>query len=258
MSGVRIDDDVVRWAVDGRDATAEAALTALAERPLLLLMHGFGSFEGDLIGLAPQLPTGVVCASPRAPLVAPHPIVNGYTWWPMRMGPDGMPAREPGPDEFIGSPPHVAALAVLDWVEALDARVERSTGSRLGDIALMGFSQGGAMVTSLLRLRPDRFACGVVCSGFVAPGAHTGDAELARVRPPLFWGRDDADPIIGAARVAALGDWAPAHTELETRLYDGILHGIGQAELADISAFLTRHLPGARGAESDAHGEAGP
>ena len=45
MTKLRIDDDVVRWAVDGRDAPADEALAALASRPLLLLMHGFGSFE---------------------------------------------------------------------------------------------------------------------------------------------------------------------------------------------------------------------
>lgn len=161
------------------------------------------------------------------------------------MGSDGRPTHGPEPEEFLGSPPHVAAVAALAWLDELDARVEASTGSRLGEIAPMGFSQGGAMVTSLLRLRPERFACGVICSGFVAPGAHEADAALARVRPPVFWGRDEADPMIAPSRAAALGVWATAHTELEARLYDGILHGIGEAELADISVFLRRHLDGA-------------
>lgn len=243
MTGLGIDDDAVRWAVDGRGAPREEALAALAHRPLLLLLHGFGSFEGDLIGLAPELPTGFVCASPRAPLVAPPPIVDGYAWWELPLGPDGRALPQPEPAEFVGSAPHGAALALLDWLDALDARLRTGDGRGLGEVAVMGFSQGGCMVTSLLRLRPARFACGVTCSGFVAPGAFPGDVELAAARPSMFWGRDDADPIIGSARIAALAEWAPRHTDLESRRYPGIAHSISREELGDIAAFLTRHVP---------------
>ncbi len=251
MTALRIDTDVVRWAVDGRAASADEAIAALSERPLLLLMHGYGSFEGDLIGLASQLPKGFVCASPRAPLVAPPPIENGYAWWQLPLDANGLPARTPRTAEFIGSPEHTAALAILEWLDVLEARVAASTDAPLGEaslntVALMGFSQGGAMVTSLLRLRPTRFASGVNCSGFVAEGSYTGDAELAKVRPPMFWGRDPADPIIDSARIAKLSEWAPAHTELETHLYDGIAHGIGREEIVDISDFLKRHVAGAQ------------
>lgn len=235
MDRLRIDDEHVRWAVDGRAAGSEEARAALTHRPLLLLMHGFGSFEGDLIELASQLPSGFVCASPRAPLVAPPPIVGGFAWWALPLGPDGLPLPAEAPARFEGSAPHAAAVAVLDWLDGLE---------HTGPIALMGFSQGGCMVTSLLRLRPERFACGVNCSGFVAPGAFDGDAVLAAHRPPMFWGRDEADPIIDRARIELTAAWAPAHTDLEARLYEGILHGIGRDELRDISAFLERHAPG--------------
>jgi phospholipase/carboxylesterase len=238
MSGVWIDDDAVRWAIGGRPASAEDAVAALVERPLLLLMHGYGSFEGDLITLAPQLPEAFVCASPRAPLVAPPPVVNGFAWFPIPFAPDGTVAPHEPTAAFEGSAPHTAALAMLDWFDALDARVSGG----LGAAALMGFSQGGAMVTSMLRLRPERFACGVNCSGFVAPGAFDGDAQLAQLRPPLFWGRDEADPILSAERVRLTAEWAPAHTALEAHLYPGIEHAISAPELADIASFLTRCL----------------
>lgn len=251
MGEVRIDDDVVLWSVDGRRVSAEQALVELAHRPLLLLMHGFGSFEGDLIGLAPHLPAGFVCASPRAPLVAPPPIVNGFAWWPLPLGPQGLPLRQADPEHFEGSGPHVAAVGVLEWLDALDTRlrdmgaddIDGSGGPGLGTVALLGFSQGGCMVTSLLRMRPERFACGVNCSGFVAPGNFEGDAKLAELRPPMFWGRDEADPIIDEHRIALTTAWAPVHTTLEAKLYEGILHGIGADELLDISEFLLRHVP---------------
>lgn len=249
MSEVSIDDEVVLWVVNGSQATAEVAIVALQKQPLLVLMHGFGSFEGDLIGLAPHLPQGFVLAAPRAPLVVPPPIANGFAWWPLPLSPQGLPIRQPDPEQFAGSGPHAAAIAVLDWLDTLDAQVrDAGDGSGLGTIALLGFSQGGCMVTSLLRMRPERFACGVNCSGFVAPGEFEGDAMLAELRPPMFWGRDEADPIIDDHRIALTQAWAPDHTDLEARLYSGILHGIGIDELIDIHAFLQQHVPEASSA----------
>lgn len=244
MSEISIDDEVVLWTVNGNRATAEDAIVALQQQPLLVLMHGFGSFEGDLIGLAPNLPRGFVLAAPRAPLVVPPPIANGFAWWPLPLSPQGLPIRQPDPENFAGSGPHTAAVAVLEWLDALEARVRGAgNGSGLDTIALLGFSQGGCMVTSLLRMRPERFACGVNCSGFVAPGVFDGDAKLAEIRPPMFWGRDEEDPVIDAHRIALTQAWAPEHTALESRLYSGILHGIGADEMEDIHAFLEQHVP---------------
>ena len=49
------------------------------EAPLLVLFHGFGSNEQDLMGLVPQLPQDFVVASVRAPLAQPP----GYSWFPL-------------------------------------------------------------------------------------------------------------------------------------------------------------------------------
>lgn len=226
-----LDSRVLRWAVDGQPASGQQALDALAAgQPLLVLMHGLGSNEDDLIGLAPFLPTEFVCVSPRAPLTAyaPH---SGYSWFPLSLQPGGVE-----PEQARGTA-EVAARAVLNWLDALAAQLT-AAGSQLGRVSLMGFSQGGVLVTTLLRLAPDRFVAGVNCSGFVAPGTFTGDAELRRSRPPLFWGRDVADPVIGAAAIRLTSEWSPAHTALEERHYPGIAHSISRAELRDISDFL--------------------
>lgn len=245
MSMLRIDDNTVRWSVDGRPATAAVALAALADRPLLLLLHGYGSFEGDLIGLAPQLPTSFVCASPRAPLTAPAPIEDGYAWWQLAFDPaTGSVRHSTPPESFVGTPEHAAAEALLDWIDRVDAtlRTAGAGASALGTIAALGFSQGGAMVTSLLRMRPERFLCGVNCSGFVAPGSFEGDAALAQLRPPMFWGRDVSDPVIDQQRIAALAAWAPVHTTLTERQYTGVGHGIARDEVDDIFVFLNSLL----------------
>ena len=154
-----------------------------AGRPLLVLLHGYGSNEQDLFGLAEYLPADPVIASLRAPLSPPWPA-PGHSWYPI----GGLDGRDPGALT-------AAAEAVLAWADehAADA----------ASIAFLGFSQGGAMSLQLLRLAPERVAFAVNLSGYAAGGALPGDAILAETRPPVFWGRGSADEVIRAhGRVA--------------------------------------------------------
>ena len=189
-------------------------------------MHGYGSHENDLISLAPYLPAQTVAASLRAPLTAPHPIENGYAWF--TIGEPGNPRTSAADD---------AAAAVLAWLD----RVEATYGTP-SSVALLGFSQGGAMAMHLLRWAPARFAAAVNLSGFVISGRAPGDPELAHSRPPVFWGRDAADPVIPADAIARTKAWLPSHSTLTTKLYPGIRHGVSQEEITDVSAFLAKTL----------------
>ena len=51
-------DDTVLWSSDPEDR---------AGRPLLVLLHGYGSDEHDLFGLRPYLPADVTVAHPSRP-----------------------------------------------------------------------------------------------------------------------------------------------------------------------------------------------
>lgn len=232
MSQLHIDESVIQWNVP-----ADALEEALATRPLLVLMHGYGSFEGDLISLSPYLPANFVCASLRAPVKLGPPIVNGYGWYEI------IERGNPNVDVLNAS-----TAAVLTWIDNLSA----SLPNGLGTVALMGFSQGGCMVTMLMRHRPDRFAAGVVCSGFIADMEIAGDAELAQRRPPVFWGRDVHDPIILDRMIEPIAAWLPAHSTLVAREYPGIEHSISREELEDIRAFLATNVPGSEPSESAA------
>ena len=209
---VTIDAALVRWSTDEAER---------AGRPLLVLLHGVGSHEGDLIGLAPYLPRDLAIASLRAPL--PHG--DGHSWYPLAL--PGSP--EPGPvDE--------AAEAVLAWVDSL--------GDAHPSVALLGFSQGGSLTRQLLRHAPERFAWAAVLAGFVVPddseATSRRDAELARVRPDVFWGRGDVDAVIPLDAVQRTADWLAAHADVEETVYPGLAHGISQEELDDLNAFISR------------------
>lgn len=209
-----LDPDAVLWS-----ATADER----AERPLLVLLHGYGADEHDLFALRPYLPERFAVASVRAPLAPPWPM-PGASWYPI----EGLDGRDPA---------HVtdAARRLLQW---LDAATDADT------VGLLGFSQGAAVAIQALRLEPQRFAFAVALSGYAAPDALPGDAELAARRPPVFWGRGTNDDVIPEALVAHTTQWLPAHTELSGRVYPGLTHSVSEVELADVRTFLDRRLAG--------------
>ncbi|MBF4603521.1 alpha/beta hydrolase [Curtobacterium sp. VKM Ac-2884] len=202
-----IDADLVQWT---RPAEERAGT------PLLVTMHGVGSNERDLLGLAPALPAAWTTASLRAPM----PWGQGFSWYPL--GTPGSPALEPV---------DAAVAEVLAWIDSVAADHPR--------IGLLGFSQGGSMALQLLRARPAAFAFAVSLSGFVVPGAtDSRDEAVAAVRPRVFLGHGDLDPVIPAEATARTQAWAAANTTVTDRTYEGLPHAVSAAELSDVAAFI--------------------
>lgn len=207
-----LDADAVLWSVPPTDR---------AGRPLLVLLHGYGSHEGDLFGLAPYLPDEFVIAAVRAPLSPPFPA-PGWSWFPI----EGLHARS-------GAAVTASAESLLAW---LDAQTDA------GPVGLLGFSQGAAIALQALRLQPTRIAFAVALAGFVADEPLPTDAALADARPPVFWGRGARDDVIPAERIAHTSQWLPGHVELSGRVYPDLAHSVSQDELDDVVAFLRRQL----------------
>ena len=199
--------------------------TALAQRPLLVLLHGYGSHERDLAALTAHLGPGPVVASLRAPL----PAGPGYAWFPITD-----PTRAGHPDLDLAN---AATTGVMRWLEETQALARTS-----GPVALLGFSQGGAMVSHLLRHHPEQFACGVLLSGFTVPGLVGGDQALAEIAPPVYWGRGLADPLIGAEAIERTERFLSAHTTLTARTFAGLGHSVSGEEVAEVAEFLRTHL----------------
>lgn len=207
-----LDPAAVRWS---------ASPDRRAGRPLLVLLHGYGADERDLFALAPFLPDAFVFAAVRAPLAPPWPA-PGYSWYPI----EGLDGRDP---ENVTA----AAAALIEWVDvASDATT----------VGLLGFSQGASVALQAMRLEPERFAFAVNLSGYAAPGSLPHDAELADLRPPVFWGRGTNDDVIPGFLVAHTVEWLPAHVELSGRVYTGLTHSVSEQELADVRVFLERRL----------------
>lgn len=216
-----IDESAIVWSAPDGDR---------AGRPLILLLHGYGSHEGDLFGLAPYLPLDAVIASLRAP----RPAGPGFAWYDL--DPELNASRIDGGD--------AAARGILHW---LDSQKPSSVG-------VIGFSQGGAMAVHLLRHAPERFAWAVSLAGFVLEGDAPADARLAASRPPVFWGRGTADEVIPSRFVEHAQQWLPNHVDLTERIYEGLGHGISESELNDVLAFMRERRGAVQGDASDGTG----
>jgi phospholipase/carboxylesterase len=207
---MNLNPDAVIWSAPERER---------AGRPLLVLLHGYASHEGDLFQLSPRLPLAPVIASVRAPIAEN----GGWAWFAF----SSRGLADPVPDEV-----DAAAQALLDWLDAQEYT----------SVSLLGFSQGAATALQALRLQPGRFRAVAALSGFVAAGSHTGDEELARLKPPVFWGRGTLDRIIPPALIARTEEWLPAHSDATVRIYENLAHSLSTDELSDITAFLTRAI----------------
>jgi phospholipase/carboxylesterase len=204
---VKIDPAAVLWSAPERDRSG---------RPLIVLLHGYASHEGDLFQLSPRLPLGPVIASVRAPISEN----GGWAWFSLAARGVG----EPAPEEV-----DAAASALLEWLDTLEYT----------SVSLLGFSQGAVTALQAMRLAPARFRSIVALSGFVAAGEVAGDTELETVAPPVFWGRGTFDHIIPASAVQRTEEWLPQHSTATIRIYEELAHAVSSDELGDLTAFLS-------------------
>ena len=196
-----------------------------AGTPLIVLLHGYGANEADLMGLVPLLPEEFTVVSLRAPQTLAQ---GAYQWFPLMAA-----------DDFDLEQVEAASEYVLAWLDSI--RGEHSS------VSLLGFSMGMAMATTLLRRRPHDFSAVVGLSGFaVDPSAARAggsgwdyflDDELDGT-VPMFWGRDQADPVITADKVAYTLEWVRGRVDLTKIAYEGIRHSISAPEMAHVAEFL--------------------
>lgn len=202
--------------------------------PLLVFLHGFGADERDLLPIASMLPGQFAVMSVRAPLALGF---GGYAWFPLS-----------SQDlEFNSADYSQVVEDLTHWVAGRKKHHE--------SVTLLGFSQGMAMATAVARRDLSAVDALVGLSGFTLEQFkdETGadffkDQELAarEEKLPMFWGRDPEDPVIPERFIEPTNAWARANTDLTKVNYQGIGHGVGQAEIRHIGEFLTAKVLGAQ------------
>lgn len=153
---------------------------------LLVLLHGYGSHENDLPGLAEELEQNINYISLRAPLSLPW---GGYAWFPIYPANNG-----------FTSDIHAAKLVIKDLLKWMENTLETHQPAD-GKLWLMGFSQGSILSQALMMLQPNLIGGVMGLSGYLnqemleeLPSANSS------VKVPLFLAHGTEDGVIPIAK----------------------------------------------------------
>lgn len=194
--------------------------------PGLLILHGRGADEGDLLGLAPALDPRLLIVAVRAPF----PLGLGYHWY------DLLHLGEPEPATFARS------RALL---ERFIGEMVEGYGLGAGRFYLAGFSQGAMMSATMTLSQPSRIAGTVLLSGYLPLQTRIETDPAALRGKPFFVAHGTHDPVIPVeasrmvnAHLAGLG------ASVTYREYP-LGHQISEEELEDVAGWLTGQLDAA-------------
>jgi phospholipase/carboxylesterase len=185
--------------------------------PLVVLLHGRGSHEGEIIALADALPGDLTYAAVRAPIGAG----GGYAWFANR---------------GIGRPVAASLRETIDWFRGwLD---EVAPAGR--PVVLVGFSGGAAFAGGLILDDPGRYAGAAVLYGTLPfdAGVPTTPGRLTGL--PVLVAQGDHDSVI--PRELLDRTWEYLHDSSGAKLdarRDPVGHGIAPQALAALGEWLT-------------------
>ena len=146
--------------------------------PTVLALHGRGSNEQDLLGLAPHLPGGLLWISPRAPLTLGP---NSYEWYRVKI---------------IGRPD---TEQVTSAVEAIDHFIDEILTVYPIDpqkLFLLGFSQGSLLSMCYALTHPTRVAGVIAQSGYIPSHVNMEINETEIKNKPFILTHGEQDTMI--------------------------------------------------------------
>ena len=150
----------------------------LSRYPTILALHGRGSNEQDLIGLAPHLPQGLLWISPRAPLLLGP---GSYEWYRVRV---------------IGMPDPAQVLAALETIDHFVDEILATYPVDPQKLYLLGFSQGSLLSMCYTLTHPSRLAGVVAQSGYIPQGVDLQIDEAALKGKPFVLTHGEHDTMI--------------------------------------------------------------
>ncbi len=198
-----------------------------APAPALILLHGRGANEDDLLGLAEYLDERLFIISARAPFA--FQMGSGYTWYDL---------------EEVGRPDPTMFAESFQKLTQFFLDVKKGYPVNPAKIFFCGFSMGTVMSYAMALTRPDEVAGVLANSGYIPESA---DITLAwdKIRgKPYFIAHGRYDPVIPmvfAERARDLLEKAGA--QLAYHEYD-MAHQITEQSLNDMMGWLTRQIEG--------------
>ncbi len=193
--------------------------------PAILLLHGRGTNEQDLLGLASYLDPRLLVVSARAPF--DFQWGPGYAWY------DIIEVGYPDEEKFPES-----CDRIINLIELL----KTSHPVDHGKIFLMGFSMGAVMASAVSLTRPDLVRGVVAHSGYIAEGEATKYRwnETAELR--FFVAHGTEDPVIPVTFGRRARELLTAHRIDHTYTEYPIGHQISDASLRDFTTWVTNTI----------------
>ena len=199
---------------------------ATTPRPwLLVLMHGVGSNEKDLMGLAPQIPERFHVLSLRAPFrMGP----GAHAWFDFSIEPNGERTINEAQEAQSRA---LVAQTIASAAEQLGIPPER--------VVVGGFSQGGIMALSLLLTQPALMQAAMVWHGRLLTQMLPQAAPPDALRGKQMWlSHGTHDNVIPLAHAQAIAHhMAPLPVTLAYHEFPGA-HEIRPSELAATVTWL--------------------
>ncbi|MGH2443887.1 MAG: alpha/beta hydrolase [Chloroflexota bacterium] len=193
--------------------------------PALILLHGIGAEEGQLMSLAPEMPPELFIIAARAPFDHPY---GGYSWYDLE-----------GQGPALGGPDIQKALDLLlafagEIVDAYPIDPQR--------IYFGGFSQGAAMSGGMALLHPDVIAGAIMLSGYLPPDSESRYRLQEAGGHPFFQTHGTDDETIPLEYAHQTRDFlSTAHVKLTYKEYS-IGHEVVGEELADLRSWMSEFL----------------
>jgi phospholipase/carboxylesterase len=195
--------------------------------PAVVVLHGRGADEQDLLPIARRLPDSLHVLSVRAP----DRLQGGYTWYELDLSAGGLHASQPDPDDFRRS---------LDLLHGFVERAVESYDLDPGRVGLLGFSQGAITSLAALIERPERYAWVAALHGYL-PASHE-DRAGAAAGTPVFVGAGEDDRIIPAQRAErAASILRDAGVDVRFERYP-VGHGAAPGEVEDVAEWVRERL----------------
>jgi phospholipase/carboxylesterase len=207
---------------------AERPRISVTSAPLVMLLHGYGSNEEDLIGLASAFDPSVLALSLRAPL----PLGYGsFAWFEIAFTHAGIAVDARQAER--------SSAVVADCIE----RAVAAYSADPRRVFLVGFSQGATMAGLVALTRPDLVAGAALLSGIVPSEVLDQLPDTSRLTGKRFLvGHGTDDVVVPVAHGRATRELLEQlGVDLVYREYQ-VGHGISQAGIQDLAAWLGEGL----------------
>lgn len=193
--------------------------------PTLIMLHGRGADEEDLIGISSCLDDRLLVLSVRAPFPFSHG--GGYTWYEF----DAVGTPEP---KMFRESYEKLALFLDDALK--DYPVDKA------NIFLLGFSMGAMMSYSLSLTRPEVFRGVIANSGYIPEGTHLTYRWKEIAHLEFYIAHGSLDPVVPAALGRRAKELLAAEGARLTYKEYPMGHQISEESLADVAAWLKLRL----------------